>query len=120
MTDWLILLAQSATSKPDAGASTMMWQQMIGIFLVVGVFWFMMSRGRRKEQQRYQDMLNNLKKNDRVQTIGGVIGTVVEVRDNEVVLKVDESSNVKMRFVRNAIKDVLREAAAPVETNGKR
>ena len=52
-------------------------------------------------------MLAGLKRNDRVQTIGGVLGTVVEAREHEVILKVDESSNTKMRFNRAAIKEVL-------------
>jgi preprotein translocase subunit YajC len=42
-----------------------------------------------------------------VQTIGGIIGTVVESRENEVVLKVDETSNTKIKFSRNAIHRVL-------------
>jgi preprotein translocase subunit YajC len=54
-------------------------------------------------------MLAELSKNDRVVTIGGVIGTVVEVRENEVVLKVDESSNTRMRFSRNAIQSLVAE-----------
>ena len=56
-------------------------------------------------------MLDALKKNDRVQTIGGVLGTVVDVRDNEVLVKVDETNNVKIRFNRTAIKEVLQDAA---------
>ena len=77
---------------------------------MIFLFWWM-SRGQRKERKRYQEMLANLKKNDRVQTVGGILGTVLEVRDTDVVLKVDESSNVKIRFARNAIKEVLAEAA---------
>jgi preprotein translocase subunit YajC len=41
-----------------------------------------------------------------VQTIGGILGAVVEVRDEDVVLKVDESSNTKIRVIRDAIKSV--------------
>jgi len=55
-----------------------------------------------------------MKKGDKVQTIGGVFGTIVDVRDNEVVVKVDESSNVKIRFNRAAIKEVIQET--PAET----
>ena len=56
-------------------------------------------------------MLDNLKRNDRVQTIGGILGTVVDVKDQEVSLKVDENNNVKMKFNRAAIKEVLVEPA---------
>jgi preprotein translocase subunit YajC len=66
-----------------------------------------MFRGQKKDRQKHADMLANLKRNDRVQTIGGVLGTVVDVRDSEVILKVDETNNVKMRFNRSAVKEVL-------------
>jgi preprotein translocase subunit YajC len=45
-------------------------------------------------------------------TAGGILGSVVEVRDTEVVLKVDESSNTKIKFTRDAIKRVLTEDEA--------
>jgi preprotein translocase subunit YajC len=80
---------------------------LLPMLLALGVFYFFMFRGQRKERQKHASMLRDLKRNDRVQTIGGVLGTVVDVRDQEVVLKVDESSNVKMRFNRSAIKEVL-------------
>jgi preprotein translocase subunit YajC len=75
------------------------------LFLVVmfGMTFF----SQRKEKKRRREMLAALSKNDRVVTIGGVIGTVVEVRDSEVVVKVDESSNTRMRFSRAAIQSVL-------------
>jgi preprotein translocase subunit YajC len=80
------------------------------IALMIGVFYLIMYRGGRKDRKKHDDMLRALKRNDRIQTIGGIIGTVVEAREQEVIVKVDESSNVKMHFVRGAIKDVLSEA----------
>jgi len=44
-----------------------------------------------------------------VQTIGGILGTVIEAREGDVLLKVDESSNTKIRFARSAIHRVLEE-----------
>ncbi len=115
MIDLLTLLAQGtqpATTQPTGGAGGLLSNPLIPLLAMIAVFWFIMSRGRSKERQKYEQMLNALKRNDRVQTIGGVIGTVVEVRENEVVLKVDESSNTKMRFNRQAIKEVLQEPAS--------
>ena len=113
------LLAQTApTSQPAApGPTDFLRSPLIPLILVIVVFWWVMSRGRNKERQRYDQMLGSLKKNDRVQTLGGILGTVVDVRDNEVILKVDEASNVKMRFNRTAIKEVLRDA--PPSSTGK-
>ena len=113
------LLAQATQATEPAGPTAppsgteMFFKQLFPVILIVGVFLWLMSRGKNKERQRYEQMLNSLQKNDRVQTIGGVLGTVVDVRENEVVLKVDETNNVKMRFNRTAIKEVLRDAPTP-------
>ena len=73
------------------------------------VVWIMSLRGKRTTEKKRTDMLAQLKRGDRVQTIGGVLGTVVEARDHEVLLKVDESSNTKIRFARSAIHKVIEE-----------
>ncbi len=48
-----------------------------------------------------------IKKNDRVVTIGGIVGTVATVKEDEVTLKVDESNNTKITFSRVAIQRVM-------------
>ena len=77
-------------------------------FIFIVVMW-MSSSGRKKEQKKRKDMLATLKKHDRVMTIGGVIGTVMDVREDEVTLKVDESNNTRMRFSQTAIQKVISE-----------
>lgn len=113
MTTLILLLAQATPPSPGpSGLEGFLKSPLPMVILIVIAFWWIMSRGRRKEQQKFEQMLNNLKRNDRVLTIGGIIGTVVDVREGEIVLKVDESSNVKMRFARSAIKDVLQDTPA--------
>lgn len=119
MIDLLNLLAQATTapaSGPPPSGTEVFLKNIFPLLLVIGLFWWIMSRGRRKEQRRYQDMLNTLKRNDKVQTIGGIIGTIVDVREaeGEVVLKIDEGSNTKVRFTRQAIKGVVQDL--PAET----
>lgn len=48
-------------------------------------------------------MVQTLSKNDKVRTIGGIIGTVVDVKGDEVTLKVDESNNTKIKVASSAI-----------------
>jgi preprotein translocase subunit YajC len=86
-------------------------QDMVLVLLVAvfAYFIFASSRTKKKEQQQRDDMLKNLKRGDRVITAGGILGAVVDVRDSEVMLKVDESSNAKIKFTRDAIKRVLTE-----------
>jgi len=72
---------------------------MMGVIML-----FSMGSGR-KEKKKRAEMLSQLAKGATVQTVGGVKGTVMEVREgaDEVVVKVDEKSNTSMRFARSAI-----------------
>ena len=76
------------------------WLPLILLFVIMYVF---LMRGPRKQQKEQKQMIQTLKKNDRVRTIGGIFGTVVDVRGDEVVLKVDEANNTKIRISTVAI-----------------
>ena len=78
--------------------------QVIMVFFLISMF-----RGPRKKQQEHKKMIQSLQKNDRIRTIGGIHGTVVDVRDDEIVLKVDESNNTKIRISPSAIGTKLSE-----------
>jgi preprotein translocase subunit YajC len=80
---------------------------MILLLVFLVLMFGMTAFSQRKEKKKRAKMLESLSKNDRVVTIGGIIGTIVEVKDNEVVLKVDESSNTRMRFSRSSIQGVM-------------
>jgi preprotein translocase subunit YajC len=71
------------------------------IILIVVVFWFFMIRPQNKQRKETQRMLAELKKGDKVVTIGGIHGVVQSVRENTVILKVDE--DCKIEFTRSAI-----------------
>jgi preprotein translocase subunit YajC len=103
--------SKAATSGPDqpapnaspfGGNGMMIW----GLFALIIVMFWWSSRSKKKQEQKHRDMLSALKKGDKITTIGGIIGTVIEVRDDEVVVKVDETNNVRMRFIRGSIRDV--------------
>jgi preprotein translocase subunit YajC len=80
---------------------------LIGGFVVLYIF---MGRGRRRQETRRKQMLANLKKGDKIVSIGGIMGTVIEVREDEITVKVDETNNVRMRFARWAIRGVGEDA----------
>ena len=61
----------------------------------------------RREKKKRDQLLGNIKKHDKVLTIGGVVGTVVEVKDAEIILKVDETSNTRITFTKSAISQVI-------------
>ncbi len=79
------------------------------LLLVMVAFYFILLRPQKKEQATRQAMLNELKKNDRILTAGGIYGVVTNVRkdDDEVTIKVDESTNTKLRILRSSIQRVI-------------
>ena len=87
----------------DGGGSLLMFMflPLILVMILFSVF------GQRKERKKREALLSSVKKHDRVRTIGGVIGAVVEIKPDTILLKVDESSNTRMTFARDAVQQVL-------------
>lgn len=97
-----------AAPGPGGGSFLLFLLPVLLIFML-----FMSSRAQKKERRKTQDMLGSLRRGDRVQTVGGVIGRIAEIRDSEVVLKVDEQAGIKMRFAKSAVQKVLAAGAEP-------
>lgn len=121
--DFSLFLAQSAQNVvTEATASTEVssdsatpvsakgfFKDSSGIFLLllplVLILMFTSGGGNRRKQKEMQLMLKSLEKGDKVQSIGGIIGTVVHVKEGSIVVKIDE--NAKMEFASSAIQTVL-------------
>ena len=104
----LILLSQVEDAGP--AESTPLFLQPWPMLAVVGVmFYFIMIRPERRKRNQLTQMLDSLKKNDRVVTIGGIYGVVVNFQKEtqEVTIRVDEGTNSKLRVRRSAIAEVL-------------
>ncbi len=94
-----------AAPQPGPGSPNF----FIIIFFALMVMIIFSMGGQRKEKKKKKAMLENLKKGNRVQTIGGILGTVVEVRDDHVVVKIDENTNARVKFSRGAIQSVMQD-----------
>ena len=83
--------------------------QLVTTFITFGlvfvVFYFLIIRPQNKKQKEARQMLTALKKGDRVVTIGGMRGTIQSVKDDAIVLKVDD--NTKIEFNKSAVASVL-------------
>ncbi len=106
----------TAPGQPQPGSGMgLVFALMMG--MVVFMFLTQRSQTKKRERER-QQLFDGLSKNDRVLTVGGVIGTVHSVKDNEVILKVDESTNTKVAFVKSAIQRVIHdESDVKLDTN---
>ena len=79
------------------------------IVAMFAVLYFLMIRPQQKRQKKTATMLNSLKKGDKVVTIGGLHGTVLDILDDTVVLRVNEAT--KMTFDRSAIRTIASSSA---------
>ncbi len=82
-------------AQPNAIASLM------PIIFIFGIFYFLLIRPQQKKQKEHEKMVQELKKNDEVVTNGGIHGTVVNVKDATLTLRIDE--NVKVEINKKAV-----------------
>ena len=105
--------APGGTAGQGAAPTSMFGGDMMFILLpVILVLILLTVLGPRKEQKRRNSMLKAMKKHDRVQTVGGVIGSITEIKSDTIVLKVDETSNTRMTFTRDAVQQILETESA--------
>ena len=83
---------QAAAQAPQ-GSSAPMWIMLLLIFVVM---WFFMIRPQRKQQKELEKFRNELKKGDKVVTIGGIYGTIAEIQENTVLIKVDGETKLRV------------------------
>lgn len=76
-----------------ANSSWSMWVMLILIFVVM---WFFVIRPQRKQQKELEKFRNSLKRGDKVVTIGGIYGVVDEIKERQVIIKVDGDTKLKV------------------------
>ena len=108
----LISIVAEATPAATQPTEAPAWMQFVPIILLVVIFYVFMFRSKGKEQAKRKTMLEQMKKGDEVQTIGGEFGRVVDIRDDRVLLKVDETSNTKIWYSRSAVHKVVTDKAS--------
>jgi len=110
-TTLVFLLAQDpkAAPEPTPDATGGLLQILFPVAAAIALYYFMILRPESKRRASATSKLSELKKNDRVVTIGGIYGVVMSVqRDaDEVTLKIDEATNTKMRVTFGAIARVI-------------
>jgi preprotein translocase subunit YajC len=91
--------APEATPPPPAGSVLSAFMPLIIIF---AIFWFLLIRPQQKEKKAHQQMLANLKKGDKVITSSGIYGTIFDVRENTVILRMGDK-DLKVEMSKSAI-----------------
>lgn len=94
--------AQNASAQ-SGGAAFM--GMLFPLIIVFGIFYLLVFRPQKKQQKLHQEMLNNLKKGDKILTSSGIFGQVSNIDNNIITIKVDE--NVKMKILKSYIVKVV-------------
>ncbi len=122
-----LLLQEAAGSAPAEGAGGAAdggilqgigGSMLFPLVLCFGVFWLLILRPESKQRKKRLEMLAAIQKGDKVQTNGGMFGTVVQVQEGVVTLQVDEG--VRLRFAQSAIASVIDADGAAVTESSKK
>jgi preprotein translocase subunit YajC len=98
------LLQAAAGSK---SSPTGMLSMLLPFILMFVVMYFLILRPQKRREKERKALLSKVKKNDRVVTAGGVHGVVTSARENDVILRIDDAKDVKVKVDRSAIVTVL-------------
>ena len=111
--------SEVAAGAEGAGGAAGGIMSFLPFVLIIGIFYFLIIRPQNKKQKDTQKMLEALKKGDKIVTIGGIHGSIVNVDGTDVVVKVDD--NTKIKFLRSAISNVVsRDAEKPEKVEEKK
>ncbi len=105
------MLTQFLLMAPSTGGSDPTGSMMSTIIMfgsIILIFWFMILRPQQKRQKQHQQLIESLKKGDKVILSGGLHGTIAGLEDKTILVQV--ADNVKMKFDRGSITSVHREA----------
>jgi preprotein translocase subunit YajC len=110
--NWLPLLL--AEGEQQGGLEGIMKSGLPMILVFFVIMMIFMGRSGARQRREAAAMLANLKKNDKVVTSAGIIGVVVAIKENEdeVTLRVDETSNSRITVLRSSIARVNPQQAA--------
>ncbi len=75
--------------------------QLLPLIFLFVVFYFLLIRPQRKKQIEHQKMIESLKKNDEVVTVGGIHGTIINVKEKTFIIRVDD--NVKIEVDKSSV-----------------
>jgi len=85
--------------------------QLLGVIfpfvLMFIVLYFLLLRPQRKKETERKKMIDAVKKGDKVVTIGGMHGTVVQVKDDDLIIRIDPQKDICVKFTRSAVHRVV-------------
>jgi preprotein translocase subunit YajC len=106
------MLISPAFAQDAAGGGAAVIMQMLPLILIFGVFYFLLIRPQQKKQREHRELLQKLKRGDRVLTAGGIIAQVTRVKEGVDEIEVEIAPNVRVNVLRGTISDTFKPVAA--------
>ncbi len=100
----MFFLLQATEKQSSPGG---MLSMLLPFILMFVVMYFLILRPQKRKEKERKALLSRIKKNDRVVTAGGIHGIITSIRENEIILRVDDAKDVKLKVDRSAIVTVL-------------
>jgi preprotein translocase subunit YajC len=105
----LLILAQAAAPAGPAGQPSILTTMMPLVFIFV-IFYFLLIRPQQKKAKEHERLISSVKTGDQVVTNAGIHGTVANVKDKTLIIKI--ADNVKVEFDRGAVAAVVKSPEA--------
>lgn len=111
---WMVQILLQAGETPPAGEGQKPGNPfdpfsgvLVPILLIFGIFWFLIFRPESRKRKERERRISSLKKGDTVVTTGGIVGKVWRVDPGEVVLTIDKDKDVRVRFTKASVHDLV-------------
>ncbi len=101
------VLAETAgqPAVEDVGMGSLLATSLLPFALIIGIMYLMLIRPQKKKEKALKELISNIKVGDEITTIGGIIGKVINVREDEVTIE-SSIDKTKLQMNKYAIKDV--------------
>ncbi len=94
-----------AQTTPGTDTSQQLISLVVILVVFFAVFYFLLIRPQRRRQKEHIALLSSLKRGDRVMTAGGILGTIEDIQENEIILSVEDG---KLRISKSSIVEKIK------------
>ena len=102
----ITVFANGTQSAAQGTAQPSLLSSLLPIVLMIAIFYFLLIRPQKKREKETRRMLDEMRSGDEIITIGGIMGTVLNVKDDRVVIETG-ANKTRITFEKGAIKSVL-------------
>jgi preprotein translocase subunit YajC len=107
---WFLTLLQAGGEAAPQAQQPSAFASFLPFILMFVILYFLIIRPQKKKQKEHQNMLDNIQINDKVITNGGIIGKVVNIKNdkNTYMIRIDDTTNTKIELQKSAVAGILK------------